>query len=358
MKKKSYFHRFYYIFVFWPFIPNLLYAQFEPALSITPEQDQQQVNSVSISSDGRLVVTCTDRPILWDAQTGEKIRTYHGHDGLLVNNIGPVVIYSSAFSNDNRFLITGDDGFYAVVSDVNTGEVIFRCRSYDLYPLGFGMLGVSFTPDGNKVLTGASNGALQLWDVRTGDELKRYRDRGGVQTLFILPDGNRAIIWRAGAVIIIDLQNDQNMESFSGAYPSLSSDGQILQIRSGNRLDGYRIQHWNMNNYTLLNEFPLESGQLIGTATISPDGHDFLLGAYTDLQATNVFNRTLYESATRNSLRQYPVDRASASNSPFSQDSIIKYFPNGRRFLTVNNGTVHIWDISDVVTKVEDAFLH
>ena len=97
---------------------------------------------------------------------------------------------------------------------------------------------------------------------------------------------------------------------------------------------------------------------MIGTATISPDGHDFLLGAYTDPQAPNVVNRTLYESTTRNSLRQYPVDRASASNSPLSQDSIIKYFPNGRRFLTVNNGTVHIWDISDVVTCVKDAFLH
>ena len=102
------------------------------------------------------------------------------------------------------------------------------------------------------MLTGASNGALQLWDVESGLELMRYRDRGVIESLFILPDGNRFVLWRTGAVIIIDLNNDNTLKALSGAYPSLSSDGQILQIEAGNQFDGYRIQHWDMNTYNLI----------------------------------------------------------------------------------------------------------
>ena len=70
------------------------------------------------------------------------------------------------------------------------------------------MKGLAFTPDGRKLLTGASNGALQLWDVRTGEELKRYINRGVILSLFLLPDGNRAVIWFTGVIVIFDINQD------------------------------------------------------------------------------------------------------------------------------------------------------
>ena len=183
-------------------------AQFEPILTITPEQDGQPVNTISISSDGRWFLTGTYRPILWDSQTGEMIRIFHGHDELSLNLIVPVIITGSTFSNDNRILATGDDGFNAVVSDVNTGDALIKVKSYSTDPTGGGMKGLAFTPDGRKLLTGASNGALQLWDVRTGEELKRYINRGVILSLFLLPDGNRAVIWFTGVIVIFDINQD------------------------------------------------------------------------------------------------------------------------------------------------------
>ena len=91
MRIKSYFSRFYYIFILWLFAPGLLYAQIEPALSFSPDQDQQQIITISISSDGRWIVTGTNQPILWDAQTGEKIRTFHGHDEFAATSIAPLL---------------------------------------------------------------------------------------------------------------------------------------------------------------------------------------------------------------------------------------------------------------------------
>ena len=91
MQMTSSLRRRFLIIILSLFVPSLLYAQFEPALSITPEQDGQQIRTVSISSDGRWIVTGTNQPILWDAQTGEKIRTYHGHDGLLPESVNKIL---------------------------------------------------------------------------------------------------------------------------------------------------------------------------------------------------------------------------------------------------------------------------
>ena len=343
------------ILLFLPSIfTNSTSAQFDPVFSLvaSPTTD---VRDVAISHDGNKILTVVDDLKIWDSQTGERLATY--------SDPNVRVIFSAAFSTDDTLIATGDAGHNAIIWDARTGLIMHRLPSYDMNPLNGGIRGVAFTPDGNRLLVGNGNGALQLWDVRTGVEIKRYRNYDHIISLLMLPDGNRAVIWREGAIMIIDINNYDAIDNpaiivIDGAYPSISSHGKILQIRAGTRLVGYRIQQWDLNTYTLIREYALDPSQRIGVATISPDGHEFLIGAYINPDTTTVFNRTLFESATRNSLRQYPVDRASASNSPLSQDSIIKYFPNGRRFLTVNNGTVHIWDISDVVTKVEDAFLH
>ena len=265
-------------------------------------------------------------------------------------------IWNAVFSQDDHLIATADISHHALIWNAQTGAVLKRFTSYYLEPDGGGMRGVSFTPDSKKLLGSNGNGALQLWNVETGDEIKRYRNRGSIQSVFIFPDGIRAGIWLLGGVGIININNDQALKAINGAYPSLSSDGQILQIRASR--NGPLIQQWDMSTYELIREYVYEPGQIVGIPTISPDGKNFLIGAIINTQLSRTSNRELYDTTTRSLLRQYPVDRISSSNSPLSRDLIIKYFFDGRRFLTVNGGTVHIWDISDVVTCVEDAFLH
>ena len=338
------------LLLLFPFLSTpIATAQFEPVLSIEVNPiGGVDVQAAEISPDGSKIITATRVPIVWNAITGERILTFTANTANYIRSV--------AFANDNYTVATGDGRHNAFIWNIRTGDVLQRVTGYDMDPTGGGITGVAFTPDGTKLLTGDGNGALQLWDVKTGQEIKRYRDQGGIETLFILPDGNRFVIWRAGAVVIIDLYNDQSIKIISGAYPSLSSDGQILQIRASR--NGPLIQQWDMSTYELIREYVYEPGQIVGIPTISPDGKNFLIGAIINTQLSRTSNRELYDTTTRSLLRQYPVDRISSSNSPLSRDLIIKYFFDGRRFLTVNGGTVHIWDISDVVTCVEDAFLH
>ena len=336
------------ILLFLPFIcTNITIAQFDPVFSLvaSPTTD---VRDVAISHDGNKILTVVDDLKIWNSRTGERLAT--------ISDPNVRMIFSAVFSPDDALIATGDAGHNAIIWDDRTGSVLQRFPSYDMNPDNGGIKGVAFTPDGSKLLMGNGNGALQLWNVKTGEELKRYQNKNHIISLFILPDGKRAGIGVAGGVFILDLDRDIFLTSFLGAYPSLSSDGQILQIRASR--NGPLIQQWDMSSYELVREYVYEPGQLVGIPTISPDGKNFLIGATINTQLSRTSNRELFDTTSRNLLRQYPVDRASASNSPLSRDSIIKYFPNGRRFLTVNNGTVHIWDISDVVTKVEDAFLH
>lgn len=51
----------------------------------------------------------------------------------------------------------------------------------------------SFSPDRKRVLSGSDDGTARLWDVESGQELRRMEVKSGVTALAFLPDGRRAL---------------------------------------------------------------------------------------------------------------------------------------------------------------------
>jgi WD40 repeat protein len=148
---------------------------------------------------------------LWDAETGQEIRTFLGHTGL-VNSV--------AFSPDGKRVLTGaglhgrpgsdsDEDNTAKLWDAETGQELrtFRGHTSNVYS-------VAFSPDGTLVLTGSEDSTAKLWDAETGQEIRTFRGHTrGVSSVAFSPDGTRVLtgsedrtarIWQLEGITIED----------------------------------------------------------------------------------------------------------------------------------------------------------
>jgi WD40 repeat protein/DNA-binding SARP family transcriptional activator len=164
--------------------------------------------NVDWSPDGAIFVTegpeNTGVIDIRDAETGESLRSFHGHD-IDLNDVG--------FSGDGSMLATtGDDGA-ARVWDPATGQMLFEFQLGEPGPVW----GPSLSPDGSLVAATFPDGITRVFDVATGDIALEFDVAG--ETAFS-PDGTRlaiGLIWDAEPVAIIaDVASGEELFRLSG----------------------------------------------------------------------------------------------------------------------------------------------
>lgn len=334
------------------------YGQHQPENTIVLNPDEGLgIRSIDISKNGNYFATGSHIPILWNSNTGEKIREYDGHNEIISNNDSPV-IDSISISFDNKYIISGDRFINIVVHDIYTGEVISRMKSTNNITSGGIFNNITISTDNRFIISATESGEIEIWNLMNGSLIKKLRNRGHLSSFVLLPDDKHILI-AIGAIILIDIDTDNNIHQFPGSRPFVSDDGKTLQVSEGNQFDGYEIVYYDLQTYEKIRDIPLGINSFPRAVDMSPDAKNFLMGSRIQQNgSTNIINRVLFDSITPGSIRSYTARANADSNSFESEDQIIKYFPNGRKFLTVNGNSVHIWDISDVVTRVRDAGFH
>jgi len=124
----------------------------------TFEGHQQPIVSVDFSPDGREIVTASpDQTVkLWDAATGKELRTLAGNPG---------EVWVVCFSPDGKSLATGSTDGTARIWDAETGK---EKREFIGHTRGVGA--IAFFPDGKRLVTGSGDGATKIWDLTKGEE--------------------------------------------------------------------------------------------------------------------------------------------------------------------------------------------
>jgi WD40 repeat protein len=116
-----------------------------------------------------------------------------------------------AFSPDGRLLATNTFDVLPPKAGERFGEVRNTLRLWELESAGELLAlpsilraKVAFTPDGAVMALTAPSDELQLWDLRRGKELRRFRGLGGeVTSLELSPDGRRLVSGVENATLLV-----------------------------------------------------------------------------------------------------------------------------------------------------------
>lgn len=115
---------------------------------------------------------------LWDARTGKRLRSLHGHTEKVV---------SATFSPNSKTLATASHDNTVRLWDVNTGSLKQTLKGQS-GQLGHMMFAVAFAPNGTTVASGDGM-EIRIWDAVTGELLKTIRPANKVLSLAFSPNG-------------------------------------------------------------------------------------------------------------------------------------------------------------------------
>lgn len=218
----------------------------EPLLTFASEQGS--IRNLVFSSDGSTILTETsiDEIIEWDSTTGERLATHALEDDVTSkytlchdqhvsanqHNRGMEIwdtdsgesittidnesakIRSCSFSPNEKFLATGSDDEHTQLWDIDTGELVAIYTTYEdtFYTRNFApsvqINSVAFSPDGDTLATGRSDGDIYLWEIEseehtltlTGheEEIQHVAFGADGDTLFAGGEGSMLRMWELG----------------------------------------------------------------------------------------------------------------------------------------------------------------
>jgi WD40 repeat protein len=233
---------------------------------------------LAISADGKRFATGHQQDAvirIGDVATRKVTQTLEGHG---------VGVYALAFSPAGDRLVSGGFDGTLRLWDLKTGKELkkfpgitdqVRCADY--------------APDGKRILSGhcgpKSEFLLRLWDAEAGKLIRDLKGhKGDVAGVFFLPDGKTAAsAGMDGAVILWDLEKGKELKRMAhagGVYgAALSPDGKRL-LTAG--FGDQTVRLWDLEGGKELKSFPNHGGAALGVA-FSKDGR-FALS--TDARAT------------------------------------------------------------------------
>jgi WD40 repeat protein len=116
--------------------------------------------SLAYSPDGKYLASGGRNDVvrLWDATTGQLMRTFKEH-----------WVWAVAFSPDGKYLATGGATKVVRLWDVNSGKELHQGRGHKAT-----IKSLAFTPDSGGVISGSDDHSVRLWSVLNGTQEAVY----------------------------------------------------------------------------------------------------------------------------------------------------------------------------------------
>ena len=134
---------------------------------------------------------------LWDAESGQLIRSFEGHTDYVT---------SAVFSPDGTQILSGSLDRTVRLWDVATGRSVRTFTGHSAaesgapsprggsgnrytFPGEVGGIKVAFTSDGNRVVAGSSDTTIKLWNAKSGEPIAMFLNMPGREWLVLTPAG-------------------------------------------------------------------------------------------------------------------------------------------------------------------------
>jgi WD40 repeat protein len=278
-----------------------------------------KVLDVAFTSDGNQLMTVglDGTTIMWDAQSGNKLRTLPTHVG------------ATAFSIDGKFLATVSDGKIKVWDNLS-GKQLFEASG----ETEIQVLSASFSQDGLRLGVAKSDSTAEIWDVPSGTRVLLLQGHSrAVEFVAFAPDGKEfATASDDGTAIVWDASSGRQLRKLVGhrdevLCAAFSPDGQRLATSSADQT----AMVWDISSGKPLYSLTALRSSILRMA-FDPSGR---------LLATSSADGTarLWDASSGKFLFPLAGHKNRVSNLVFS--------PDGQRAATASwDGRAKVWDVT------------
>lgn len=247
-------------------------------------------NAVAISPDGRLLATPfgpSERREVenWSIPGTPHVQLRNLSNGSVVRTLDAFHVTSLAFSRDGSLIAAGNYWGQIQIWRTKEGQPVHLFNVLNrIQPAGFPVQTLTFTPDGQTLVSGAGN-QIDVWRVSDGRHRYSLSNGDDPSKSSISPDGQFLAFGGDRTPITLYRLGDGTIfrQLKVKGHPKFSADGQLLAIsHSTSYEDRYRERRvilYRLRDDTIVGQLPGLEGDVIDLA-FSPDGW-YLAAIYT-----------------------------------------------------------------------------